>query len=105
MAWALFLAVNLMVHDAGGGPWAGVTFGRPSLSGRVSDSGGLSLPAELRREVGPQKGGLVRIGLVDGSIRIRTMSEIRDRIRMLARDSGLTDTASVANLLSSRAFG
>jgi bifunctional DNA-binding transcriptional regulator/antitoxin component of YhaV-PrlF toxin-antitoxin module len=77
--------------------------GRPSLRGRVSESGRLSLPAEVRREVGLEKGGPVRIDLVDGSIRIRTMSEIKDRIQAMARDSGLTEKASVAGFLSRRA--
>lgn len=77
--------------------------GRPSLKGRVTESGRLSLPAEVRREVGLEKGGPVRIDLVDGSIRIRTMSEIKDRIRSLARDSGLAGKASVADFLSWRA--
>ena len=78
-------------------------FARPSLRGRVSESGRLSLPAEVRREVGLEKGGPVRIDLVDGSIRIRTMSEIKDRIQAMARDSGLTEKASVAGFLSWRA--
>jgi len=76
---------------------------RPSLPGRVSESGRLSLPAEVRREVGLEKGGPVRIDLVDGSIRIRTMSEVKDRIRAMARESGLTGKASVEGFLEWRA--
>ncbi|HEY7901627.1 MAG TPA: AbrB/MazE/SpoVT family DNA-binding domain-containing protein [Caulobacteraceae bacterium] len=75
---------------------------RRSLRGRVSESGRLSLPAEVRREVGLEKGGPVRIDLVDGSIRIRTMNEIKDRIRTMARASGLSKKASVAGFLSWR---
>jgi bifunctional DNA-binding transcriptional regulator/antitoxin component of YhaV-PrlF toxin-antitoxin module len=74
-----------------------------SLPGRVSDTGRLNLPAEVRREVGLEKGGPVRIDIVDGSIRIRTMGEIKDRIRALARESGLTEKASVAGFLAMRA--
>ena len=84
-----------------GGP--GEAARRPSLRGRVSPSGRLSLPAELRREVGLEKGGLVRIEVVDGAIRIRTMNEVRDRIQALARRSGLAERASVAHFLSWRA--
>ena len=72
-------------------------------SGRVTESGRLSLPAELRRKVGLDKGGPVRIGIVDGSIRITTMNEVKDRIRNLARSSGLTKKASVADFLDWRA--
>ncbi len=77
--------------------------GRQSLRGRVSESGRLSLPAEVRRELGLERGGAVRIDVVDGSIRIRTMSEIKDRIQAMARDTGLTEKASVAGFLSWRA--
>ena len=74
-----------------------------SLRGHVSSTGRLSLPAELRRAVGLERGGPVRIEVVDGSIRIRTMQEVRDHIRALARDSGLTKKASVADFLGWRA--
>jgi AbrB family looped-hinge helix DNA binding protein len=73
------------------------------LQARVSQSGRLSLPAEIRREVGLENGGPVRIDLVDGSIRIRTMSEVKRRIQAMARDSGLAGKASVAGFLSWRA--
>jgi len=74
-----------------------------SLRGHVSETGRLSLPVELRRAVGLEKGGPVRIDLVDGAIRIRTMREIRDRIRALARESGFAEKASVADFLAWRA--
>lgn len=70
-----------------------------SLRGHVSETGRLSLPVKLRRAVGLERGGPVRIEVVDGTIRIRTMTEVRDRIRALARDSGLADKASVADFL------
>lgn len=74
-----------------------------SLRAHVSETGRLSLPVELRRAVGLEKGGPVRIEIVDGAIRIRTMTEVRDRIRALARNSGLADKASVADFLGWRA--
>jgi bifunctional DNA-binding transcriptional regulator/antitoxin component of YhaV-PrlF toxin-antitoxin module len=73
------------------------------LSGRVTESGRLSLPAELRRRVGLDKGGPVRIDIVDGSIRITTMNEVKQRIRNLAKSTGLTKQASVAGFLDWRA--
>lgn len=82
-------------HDAIANPPA-------SLRGHVSEAGRLSLPAELRRAVGLERGGPVRIELVDGAIRIRTMKEVKDRIRALARESGLADKASVADFLGWR---
>ena len=77
--------------------------GHTRLAGHVSEAGRLSLPAELRRAVGLERGGPVRIELVDGSIRIRTMHEVKQRIRALARDSGLSQKASVADFLDWRA--
>lgn len=74
-----------------------------SLRGHVSETGRLSLPAELRRAVGLERGGPVRIEVIDGAIRIRTMKEVRDRIRALARESGLAEKASVADFLGWRA--
>lgn len=76
---------------------------RTSMRGHVSETGRVSLPAELRRAVGLEHGGPVRIEIVDGTIRIRTMKEVKDRIRALARDSGLVDKASVADFLDWRA--
>lgn len=75
----------------------------PSLRGHVSEAGRLSLPAELRRAVGLERGGPVRIEVVDGAIRIRTMKEVRESIRALARKSGLADKASVADFVDWRA--
>lgn len=74
-----------------------------SLGGQVSASGRLSLPAEVRRVVGLEKGGPVRIDLIDGAIRIRTIGEVKAHIRALARQTGLEAGASVAGFLDWRA--
>jgi bifunctional DNA-binding transcriptional regulator/antitoxin component of YhaV-PrlF toxin-antitoxin module len=74
-----------------------------SRRGYVSETGRLSLPAELRRAVGLESGGPVRIAVVDGDIRIRTMKGVKDHIHALARDSGLAEKASVADFLGLRA--
>ncbi len=76
---------------------------RSSSRGHVSETGRLSLPAELRRAVGLERGGPVRIEVIDGAIRIRTMKEVKEHIRALARESGLADKASVADFLCWRA--
>ncbi len=71
--------------------------------GRVSATGRLSLPSELRREVGLENGGLVRIEIIDGTIRIKTMLDVKNTIRMLAKTTGLIDKASVDDFLAARA--
>ncbi len=75
-----------------------------SRRGHVSETGRLSLPAELRRAVGLERGGPVRIEVIDGAIRIRTMKEVKDRIRAMAHESGLAGKASVADFLRQRAI-
>lgn len=79
------------------------TISGSSLGGYVSETGRLSLPAELRRAVGLERGGPVRIEVIDGAIRIRTMKDVRDHIRALARDTGFAEKASVADFLGWRA--
>lgn len=74
-----------------------------SYPAHVSETGRLSLPAELRRAVGLERGGPVRIEIVDGVIRIRTMNEVKARIRALAQESGLSGKASVTDFLDWRA--
>lgn len=71
--------------------------------GRVSGTGRLSLPADLRRAVGLEKGGLVRIEVIDGAIRIKTMKDVKEKVREIARSTGLADNASVGDFLSWRA--
>jgi hypothetical protein len=39
---------------------------------------------------------------VDGAIRIRTMKDVKDHVRELARATGLADKASVAGFLAFR---
>ena len=76
---------------------------RSSLRGHVSETGRLSLPVELRRAVGLEQRGPVRIEVIDGAIRIRTMKVVKERIQALARKSGLADKASVSDFLGWRA--
>ncbi len=101
MAREIFLAYSFFRHKTQ--EWLMEFETKVIVSGRVTESGRLSLPAEMRRKVGLDKGGPVRIDIVDGSIRITTMNEVKDRVRNLARSSGLTKKASVAGFLDWRA--
>jgi AbrB family looped-hinge helix DNA binding protein len=55
---------------------------------KVSPTGRLSLPADLRREVGLERGGTVVVELKGGAIELRTLggvlAEARERARKLA---------------------
>lgn len=48
--------------------------------GRVSGSGKLNLPAQYRKALGLERGGAVRIGFVDGEIRIRSVETVMDQL-------------------------
>ncbi|MFP3944512.1 MAG: AbrB/MazE/SpoVT family DNA-binding domain-containing protein, partial [Alphaproteobacteria bacterium] len=77
--------------------------GMRGVHARVSETGRLSLPAEVRRKVGLEKGGMVHIEVVDGVIRIRTMKDVMKEIQALARSTGFADRASVADFSAFRA--
>ena len=66
------------------------------MRGRVSSSGRLGLPAEVRRAVGLDRGGEVVIELDGADIRIRTVADVVRRAQTLARaalaDNGVSVT-------------
>ncbi len=51
----------------------------------VSPTGRLSLPVDLRRAVGLEKGGVVVVDLQDDAIRLRTIDEVLTTAQMSAR--------------------
>jgi bifunctional DNA-binding transcriptional regulator/antitoxin component of YhaV-PrlF toxin-antitoxin module len=55
-----------------------------AIRGRVSESGRLGLPAELRKAVGLDRGGDVVIELDGADIRIRTVREVVARAQALS---------------------
>ncbi len=52
---------------------------------KVSDTGKLNLPAQLRRQVGLDRGGPVLVRVEDGELRIRTVQEAMRRLQQDAR--------------------
>lgn len=61
----------------------------------ISPSGRLSLPVEVRRAVGLEKGGTVMVDLDGGAIRIRTLDDViavaQDSARQLAGKGASVD--------------
>ena len=53
---------------------------------RVSSSGKLNLPAQHRRLIGLEQGGPVRIRVVDGEIRIRTVESAMAALQKQAKE-------------------
>jgi AbrB family looped-hinge helix DNA binding protein len=74
-----------------------------AIRGRVSETGRLSLPAEIRKAVGLERGGDVIVELDDHDIRIRTIVEVvahaQDLVRRLLPAG---PEASVAGFLAER---
>lgn len=56
-----------------------------SAKAKVSESGRLSIPAELRRAVGLERGGDVVVELDGRDIRIRTVDEVMAQAQALTR--------------------
>lgn len=68
---------------------------------KVSPTGRLNLPIEVRRAVGLEHGGTVVVEAHDGDIRIRTIDGIFGRARTAAREI-LGDDVSVDDFLKFR---
>jgi AbrB family looped-hinge helix DNA binding protein len=74
-----------------------------AIRGRVTESGRVSLPAELRKAVGLDHGGDVIFELDGQEIRIRTVNEVVDRAQALTRKLlGKAPDASVEAFLTER---
>lgn len=71
---------------------------------RVSESGRLSIPAELRRAIGLEHGGDVVVDLDGREIRIRTVAEAVAQAQALSRRllGDRAAEASVDNFLAER---
>jgi AbrB family looped-hinge helix DNA binding protein len=69
---------------------------------RVSDTGILTLPAELRRMVGLEHGGPVVVRVEDGEIRIRSVRDVLARLQAEARRVFAGSGETVAGFLRER---
>jgi len=75
----------------------------PRILAKVSESGRLSIPADIRRAVGLERGGDVVVTLEDKEIRIRTIDEVVARAQELSRRLlGDKPGASVDDFLAER---
>ncbi|WP_342241907.1 AbrB/MazE/SpoVT family DNA-binding domain-containing protein [Inquilinus sp. OTU3971] len=75
-----------------------------SSKAKVSESGRLSIPAELRRAVGLERGGDVVVELDGRDIRIRTVAEAVAQAQALSRQllGDRAASASVDDFLAER---
>ncbi len=69
---------------------------------KISETGKLNLPAQLRRQLGLERGGPVLVRLVDGELRIRTVQEAMRRLQQDARRIFGAGADSVDRFLADR---
>ena len=71
-----------------------------SATARISESGRLSIPADMRRELGMEKGGLVSLSIDDTGLHIETTEQFMRRIQKMAREDGWHEKISVDSFLA-----
>jgi len=69
---------------------------------KISDQGKMSLPAQIRREAGLERGGPVLVSVVDGEIRIRALRQVLKGLQQQAQTVFATSGDSVERLLQER---
>ncbi len=69
---------------------------------RVSESGRLSIPADMRRALGLEKGGSVTLLLDDDGLHIETAAQFVKRIQKLAREDGWHKAGGVDDFIAWR---
>jgi AbrB family looped-hinge helix DNA binding protein len=69
---------------------------------QVSSSGRLSIPADMRRELGLEKGGFVSLRLDDEGLHLETAHQFIKRIQKMAREDGLHQALSVDDFIAWR---
>ena len=71
-----------------------------SATVQVSETGRLSIPADMRRDMGIENGGTVSLLLDESGLHIESSEQFIRRVQKLARDSGLTAMTSVDEFLA-----
>jgi AbrB family looped-hinge helix DNA binding protein len=73
-----------------------------AIRAKISDSGRLSLPAEMRRAIGLERGGDVVIELAGREIRIRPIDEVVAQAQAMTRRLLHGKEASVEDFIAER---
>jgi bifunctional DNA-binding transcriptional regulator/antitoxin component of YhaV-PrlF toxin-antitoxin module len=76
--------------------------GSSSAKVHVSETGRLSLPVDMRREMGIEKGGVVHLEVVDGELRIRSVRQTVAALQKRVRDAGWQARISVDDFLDEK---
>ncbi len=57
-----------------------------AYKGRIVSGGRLQLPADVRKELGLADGDAVRLEVVDGELRVRSLKAALERVRAMVRE-------------------
>jgi AbrB family looped-hinge helix DNA binding protein len=69
---------------------------------RVTESGRMSIPADIRRAMGLEKGGIVQLKLDEDGLHLETPHLFIKRIQKMAKADGWHDKVSVDDFLAWR---
>jgi antitoxin PrlF len=69
---------------------------------RVTESGRISIPADMRRAMGLEKGGYVQLKLDDDGLHLETPHQFVKRIQKMARETGWAKTGTVDEFIAER---
>lgn len=69
---------------------------------RVTESGRMSIPADIRRAMGLEKGGVVQLKLDDEGLHLETPHLFVKRIQKMAKEEGWQKRVSVDDFLAWR---
>ncbi len=69
---------------------------------RVTESGRMSIPADIRRAMGLEKGGYVQLKLDDDGLHLETPHQFIKRIQKMAREDGWHGKVCVDDFLAWR---
>lgn len=68
----------------------------------VSASGRMHIPADIRRIMGLEKGGTVKVEMIDGALRIQSVGQAISAIQQQVRAAGWHDKISVDEFLAEK---
>jgi antitoxin PrlF len=69
---------------------------------RVTESGRMSIPADIRRAMGLEKGGYVQLKLDDSGLHLETPHQFVKRIQKMARETGWANAGTVDEFITER---
>lgn len=73
-----------------------------AYKGRIVSGGRLQIPADARKELGLADGDGVRMEVVDGELRVRSLKTALQRVRAMVREHVPADVSLADELIADR---